>query len=200
MLSYQSEGKIKYIGLSEISSATLRRACKVVQVDCVQIEYSPFDLDIEGPEGTNLLATCRELGVSVVAYAPLGRGLLTGALNSKEAVSGEGDWRAMFPRFSEENFDANVKLVDQFKALAQNKGCTPAQLSIAWLLKQGEDIIPIPGTKRIKYLEENWGALQVQLTDADEAEIRNFVETAAVGGGRVPDDAKSQCYADTKEE
>ncbi|RYP67110.1 hypothetical protein DL771_007435 [Monosporascus sp. 5C6A] len=200
MAELKAEGKIGAIGLSEISSNTLRRACKVVQVDAVQIEYSPFERFIEGPEGTNLLATCRELGVAVVAYSPLGRGLLTGAVNSKESVLGEGDWRSMFPRFSGENLDANLKLADQFKTLAEKKGCTPAQLAIAWLLRQGEDIIPIPGTKRIKYLEENWGALQVQLTDAEVAEIRSFVETAEVAGGRYPDQYAAQLLVDTREE
>ncbi|RYO86800.1 hypothetical protein DL766_000160 [Monosporascus sp. MC13-8B] len=200
MAELKAEGKIKAIGLSEISSNTLRRACKVAQVDAVQIEYSPFERFIEGPEGTNLLATCRELGVAVVAYSPLGRGLLTGAIKSKESVSGEDDWRSGFPRFSGENLDANLKLANQFKALAEKKGCTPAQLALAWLLRQGEDIIPIPGTKRIKYLEENWGTLQVQLTDAEVAEIRSFVESAEIAGGRYPDRFAAQLLADTREE
>lgn len=187
------EGKIKYIGLSEVSSTTLRRACKIAHVDAVQMEYSSFDLDIEGPVGTDLLATCRELGVAVVAYSPLGRGLLTGAYTTQESLAHEGDFRSTLPRFSGANFEANVKLVSQFKALADRKGCTPAQLAIAWLLKQGEDIIPIPGTKRIKYLEENWGSLEVQLSDGEEKEIRNFVETAEIAGSRG-----EQGFADTE--
>lgn len=169
-------------------------------MDAVQIEYSPFDLDIEGATGTDLLATCRELGVTVVAYSPLGRGLLTGAFNSKESFSNEGDYRVMFPRFSGENFEANVKIVNQFKALADKKGCTAAQLAIAWLLKQGTDVIPIPGTKRIKYLEENWASLKVQLTDADEAEVRKLVEGTKIAGDRYIEAVKGQCYADTVEE
>ncbi|KAI1406983.1 putative aldo/keto reductase [Hypoxylon sp. FL1857] len=196
----KAEGKIKGIGLSEVSSTTLRRACKVAQVDAVQSEYSPFELAIEGPEGTNLLATARELGVAIVAYSPLGRGMLTGAFNKSESFANEGDWRAAFPRFSGENFAANVKLVNQFKSLADKKGCTPAQLAIAWLLKQGDDIIPIPGTKKIKYLEENWGALNVHLTDAESAEIRRFVETAKVAGARGPDGTEKTFFADTVEE
>jgi len=196
---YSSQGKIKYIGLSEVSSTTLRRACKIAHVDAVQIEYSPFDLQIEGLTGTNLLAACRELGVAIVAYSPLGRGLLTGAFSSKESISGEGDWRSLFPRFSGENFDANVKLVNQFKTVAEKKKCTAAQLAIAWLLKQGNDIIPIPGTKRIKYLEENWGALKVELSDADEKEIRALVENK-VQGDRTIQEALAQCFADTTEE
>lgn len=194
-----SEGKIKYIGLSEVSSETLRRACKVVHVDAVQIEYSPFILEIENSAGTNLLATCRELGVAIVAYSPLARGLLTGTLNSKESFSSEGDWRAIFPWFSEGNFDANMKLVNDFKALAEKKKCTPAQLSIAWLLKQGDEIIPIPGTKKVHYLEENWNSLKVQLTDGESMEIRKLVENK-VSGARTIEAALSQCYADTKAE
>jgi aryl-alcohol dehydrogenase-like predicted oxidoreductase len=100
-------------------------------VDAVQIEYSPFCLDIEGPAGTSLLATCRELGVAIIAYSPLGRGLLTGTLNTKDSFSGQGDWRSIFPRFSGENFDSNVQLVTRFKELADRKGCTAAQLAIA---------------------------------------------------------------------
>ncbi|RYC63883.1 hypothetical protein CHU98_g2300 [Xylaria longipes] len=168
------------------ASNTLRRACKVAHVDAVQIEYSPFDLDIEGPAGTGLLKACRELGVAVFAYAPLGRGLLTGAYTSPESVSGEGDMRGLYlPRFAGTNFEANVKLVGQFKALAASKGCTAAQLAIAWLLKQGDDIFPIPGTKKIKYLEENWGALKVQLTNEDEKIVRKFLENADIAGERV---------------
>jgi aryl-alcohol dehydrogenase-like predicted oxidoreductase len=134
-----------------------------------------------------------------VAYAPLGRGLLTGALNTKQSISGEGDYRAsLYPRFSDENFDTNVKIVKQLEAMAAKKGCTAAQLAIAWVLKQGPDFIPIPGTKRIKYLEENFGALKVELSDAEEAQMRTIV--APVAGERVPDFAKYQCYVDTAEE
>jgi aryl-alcohol dehydrogenase-like predicted oxidoreductase len=142
----------------------------------------------------------RELGVAVVAYSPLGRGLLTGAYTTKESISGEGDWRGMFPRFTGDNFDANVKLVSQFKELADKKGCTTAQLAIAWLMKQGEDIIPIPGTKKIKHLEENWGSLHVQLTGADEREMRNFVETAQIAGARTVDWSLPLCFTDTRDQ
>lgn len=193
-----SEGKIKYIGLSEVSSATLRRAYKVAPVDVVQVEYSPFVLDIEGAAGTDLLATCRELGVAVVAYSPLGRGLLTGAFHTHQSVLTDGDARSTnFPRFFAENIEKNAKLVAQFAELASKKGCTMSQLAIAWLLKQGDDIIPIPGTKKIKYLEENWGALDVQLTDEDETEIRKFVETAEVAGGRYTEGSMTFTFGDT---
>ena len=158
-------------------------------------------LDIEGPAGTDLLATCRELGVTVVAAMPLGRGLLTSTFASGEAVGDSKDMRPrVIPRFMEANRDKNVKLVSQFKALADKKGCTTSQLAIAWLLKQGDDIIPIPGTKKLKYLEENWGSLDVHLTDEDEAEIRHFVEAAEIAGHYMPPQFESYTFTDTKEE
>ncbi|OCL02830.1 putative aldo/keto reductase [Glonium stellatum] len=201
MAALKAEGKIKHIGLSEVSSATLRRACKIAHVAAVQMEYSLFSLDIERASGTNLLETCRELGVAVVCYSPLGRGLLTGAFTTKESISGANDARAaLFPRFSEENLEGNVKLVNHFKALADNKGCTTSQVAIAWLLKQGDDIIPIPGTKKIKYLEENWGSLDIHLTDDEEAEMRKFVESAEILGYRSTPAGIAFAFADTKEE
>jgi aryl-alcohol dehydrogenase-like predicted oxidoreductase len=184
---HDREGKIKYIGLCEVSSATLRRAVKIAHVDAVQLEYSAFVLDIETPAATDILATCRELGVAVVCYAPLGRGLLTTTFGNNEASDDKNDHReAAFPRFQGENRDANIKLVNQFKAIAEKHGCTTSQLALAWLMKQGDDIFPIPGTKKIKYLEENWGALDVHLTDDEENEIREFVKTAEVAGSRNP--------------
>lgn len=195
------EGKIRHIGLSEVSSATLRRAHKIAPVAAVQVEYSPFVRDIESTSGTNLLKTCRELGVAIVCSSPLGRGLLTGELTTRESISGPNDLRAThFPRFSEENFDLNVKLVSLFRALADKKGCTTAQLAIAWLLKQGDDVIPIPGTKKVKYLEENWQSLEVHLTDGDEEEIRKFVENAELAGYRSMPAGKYRAFVDTKEE
>lgn len=162
------------------------------------MEYSPFVLDIENEAGTNMLAACRELGVTMIPFAPLGRGLLTETFGKAEPLSDSADLRqAFFPRFQGENREKNVKIVNQFKALADKKGCTTSQLSLAWLLKQGDDIIPNPGTKRIKYLEENWGALQIHLTDEEEAEIRHFVETAEIAGSRQP---VKYGLIDTKEE
>ncbi|KAH8887905.1 Aldo/keto reductase, partial [Thozetella sp. PMI_491] len=185
LVELKEQGKIKYIGLSEVSSATLRRAYKVHPVDVVQIEYSPIFRDIEGPEGTDLLATCRELGVTVVAYSPLSRGMLTGAVTQASDISAEGDWRSTnFPIFSPDNLAGNAKLAAQFGEFAKRKGCTPAQLALAWLLKQGDDIIPIPGTKKVKYLEDNWGALQVQLSDQEVKEIRDFFESTDFAGKR----------------
>ena len=163
------QGKIKHIGLSECSSETLRRAYAVHPVACVQIEYSPFSLDIERDE-IGLLKTCRELGVAIVCYSPLGRGMLTGQIKSSDDFAAD-DFRRILPRFSQENFSKNLELVDKIAAIAKKKGCTPGQLTLAWILAQGEDFIVIPGTSKIKNLEENVAAVQVQLNKADLAKI-----------------------------
>jgi aryl-alcohol dehydrogenase-like predicted oxidoreductase len=136
-----------------------------------------------------------------VCYSPLGRGLLTGASTTKDSISGANDTRAThFPRFAQENLEANVKLVNQFKAFADKKGCATSQLALAWLLKQGDEIILIPGTKTIKYLEENCGSRDFHLTDEEEAEIRKFVENVEVAGYRSMPAGKAFAFADTKEE
>ncbi|KAK4182219.1 NADP-dependent oxidoreductase domain-containing protein [Podospora australis] len=200
----KEEGKIKAIGISECSSTTLRRASKVVQIDAVQVEYNPWDLDIENESGTHLLQTCRELGVTVFAYSPLGRGFLTGQVKSPDDFE-EGDCRKFIPRFSKENFGKNLEVVERLGEIASRKGCTPGQLALAWLIAQGGDIIPIPGTKRVKYLEENVGSVHVQLSEAEIKEIRETVESAEVLGSRmwtsfsdeVDDD--SLMYQDTPE-
>ena len=183
--------------MSEVSSASLRRAHAVHPISAVQIEYSPFTIDIESSD-IALLKTCRELGVAVVAYSPLGRGMLTGAYKSPADFE-EGDFRAYAPRFSEENFPKNLKLVDELNEIAKKKGCTPGQLSLAWLLAQGPDVIPIPGTKKIKYLEENLAALDVTLTSSEIAEIRKAVESAQVHGQRYPEKMMGALFADTPE-
>jgi len=184
-----------------VNSNTLRRAYKIATVAAVQMEYSPFLLDIEQPSGSSMLETCRELGVAVVCYSPLGRGLLTGTLTGRQSVTGANDLRAThFPRFGEENLEGNVKLVNQLKALAEKKGCTASQLTIAWILKQGNDMIPIPGTKKIKYLEENWNSLDVHLSDDEEVEIRKLVESFDILGFHSTPAAKIFDSADTKEE
>lgn len=161
----------------------------------MQIEYSPFATDIEQPN-IDLLKTCRELGVAIVAYSPLGRGFLTGAYRSPDDFE-EGDFRKFAPRFSKENFPKNLELVDGLVGLAKKKECTAGQLALAWLLTQGDDVIPIPGTKKIKYLEENLGALKVHLTKEDEKEIRGLVENAEVHGTRYPEQMVSALFADT---
>ncbi|RLM00061.1 hypothetical protein CFD26_103030 [Aspergillus turcosus] len=201
MVELQKEGKIKHIGVSSVSSATLRRACKVANVVAVQTEYCVFSRDIEGPTGTNLLATCRELGVAMVASCPLGRGVITSTFSKGEPVGDSDDRRPkVIPKFLEENRERNVKVASQFAALAEKKGCTVSQLALAWLLKQGNDIFAIPGTRRVKYLEENWGALQISLTDEEEAEIRAFAEKNEMAGGQVPDQFVEYLYRDTVEE
>lgn len=197
MAQLKKEGKIKYLGLSEVSSTSLRRAYKVHPISAVQIEYSPYATDIESPD-IELLKTCRELGVATVAYAPLGRGMLTGAYKSPADFE-EGDFRKFAPRFSEENFPKNLKLADEIGAIARKKNCTPGQLSLAWLMAQGEDIIPIPGTKKIKYLEENVGALKVELTEEENKEVRKAVEGAEIHGGRYPPAMAARLFSESPE-
>ena len=195
------DDKIRYIGLSEVSSTTLQHAYKIAPVAAVQVEYSPFERDTENAAGTDLLKICRKLGVSVVCYSRLGRGLPTGTFNAKESVSGANDLHGTyFPRFSQENIEMIAKLVERFKTFADKTGCATSQLAIAWLLKQGDDIIPIPRTKNIECLEENWGSLRIDLADDSETEIRKFVESVEMSGYRSTPSAKAPAFADTKEE
>jgi aryl-alcohol dehydrogenase-like predicted oxidoreductase len=185
MAELKKAGKVKYLGLSECSADTLRRACQVEHIDAVQIEYSPFTMDIEDPQ-IGLLAACRELGVAVVAYSPLGRGFLTGSLKSPDDFE-EGDFRRFAPRFSKENFPKNLKLVETIEKLAGEKGCTPGQLVLAFLMAQGGDIIPIPGTTKEKNFDENMGSLNVKISKSDDQKIRKAIEEAEVHGGRYPE-------------
>ncbi|KXT18216.1 hypothetical protein AC579_2880 [Pseudocercospora musae] len=195
MKKLKHEGKIKYLGLSECSSESLRRACKVEHIDAVQIEYSPFSLDIESPQ-IGLLKTCRELGVAVVAYSPIGRGMLGGTIRSPKDFE-EGDFRTFAPRFSEENFPKNLELVDRITELAQKKGVTPSQLTLAWILAQGDDFFPIPGTTNIDRLVENMGSLKIKISAEEEKEIRKACENATVSGGRYPEAFAKALFADT---
>ncbi|PVI01307.1 aldo-keto reductase, putative [Periconia macrospinosa] len=195
LVELKNEGKIQYIGISECSADTVRRAHAVHPVTAVQVEYSAFSLDIESKQ-IDLLRTCRELGVATVAYSPLGRGLISGQYTSPDDFE-DGDIRKWLPRFTKENFPKNLKLVDDLKAAAQKKGATTSQLALAWLLAQGDDIFPIPGTQRIERLEENIGSLNVKLTKDEEQEIRKAVESVEIGGGRYPDMLMDTCYADT---
>ncbi|KAF2166837.1 hypothetical protein M409DRAFT_54617 [Zasmidium cellare ATCC 36951] len=191
----KQEGKIKYIGLSECSSESLRRACKVEHIDAVQIEYSPFSLDIESEE-IGLLKTARELGVAIVAYSPIGRGMLGGQIRSPKDFE-EGDFRSFAPRFNEENFPKNLELVDKITAIAKKKNGTPSQLTLAWLLAQGDDIIPIPGTTNLDRLKENVESLKVKLTKEEEHEIRQACQNAEVSGHRYPEGFAKALFADT---
>lgn len=188
-------GKVKYLGLSEVSSETLRRAHKVHPISAVQVEYSPFALEIESQQ-IDLLKTCRELGVAVVAYSPLSRGMLTGAIKNPDDFA-EDDFRRLVPRFSKENFSKNLKLVDRIMEMAKAKGVTPGQLTLAWLMAQGEDIFPIPGTTKPDRLEENVASVKVQLTKEEEQSIRKACEEAEIIGTRYPEMYMQTCYADT---
>ncbi len=170
-------GKVRYLGLSEAAPETIRRAHALHPITALQTEYSLWSRDPEG----ELLATCRELGIGFVPYSPLGRGFLTGAITSPDDF-GEDDFRRDNPRFQGDNFAKNLKLVEAIKRLAADKSCTPAQLALAWVLAQGEDIVPIPGTKHTRYLEQNIGALDVHL-GREELEAINavFPRDAAAG-------------------
>jgi aryl-alcohol dehydrogenase-like predicted oxidoreductase len=171
------EGKVRYLGLSEVSAATLRRASAVHPIAALQSEYSLFT---RTPEKT-VLPACRELGTMLVAFSPLGRGLLTGKVKSREQLS-EGDYRKEMPRFAEENLQKNLALVEALEAMAAARNASAAQIALAWLLAQGKDILPIPGMKRQAHLQDNLGALQVQLTPDELAQLATI--SAAVHGQR----------------
>lgn len=177
------EGKIARIGLCEVSAATLRRAHAVHPVAAVQTEYSLWTRDVED----TVLPTCRELGVGLVAYSPLGRGFLTGRFQQGADLQ-EGDFRASLPRFRPENMATNRPLVDVIAALAEQKGCTAAQIALAWLLAQGEDIVPIPGTQRIQHLQDNWGALSVHLDEHELAHLEHAATALPVAGERYAEE------------
>ncbi|HKS42839.1 MAG TPA: aldo/keto reductase [Blastocatellia bacterium] len=182
MAELVKEGKVRYLGLSEASSETLRRAQLIHPIAALQTEYSLWSRDPED----DLLATCRELGIGFVAYSPLGRGFLTGQIKSFDDLA-EDDYRRHSPRFQGENFDKNLELVSRIDEMAKEKGCSPAQLALAWVMARGEDIIPIPGTKRRKYLEENAGALEVTLSEDDLRRIDEVAPKGVAAGTRYPE-------------
>jgi aryl-alcohol dehydrogenase-like predicted oxidoreductase len=172
------EGKVRHLGLSEASPATLERACAVHPIAALQTEYSLFYREPE----REILPACRRLGVGFVGYSPLGRGLLGGAIRKPEDMTPD-DWRLQSPRYQGENLARNVALVERVEAIARAKGCTSAQLAIAWALAQGDDIVPIPGTKRITYLEQNQAALDVELTAEDRAALDAVTPAGAAAAG-----------------
>jgi aryl-alcohol dehydrogenase-like predicted oxidoreductase len=182
MAKLVEQGKVRGIGLSEVSAATLRRAHAVHPITAVQSEYSLWTRDPEN----EVLATCKELGIAFVAYSPLGRGFLTGQIKRFEDFAAN-DFRRHAPRFQGENFDKNLALVDKIEEIAKEKNCTASQLALAWVMAQGEYIFPIPGTKRIKYLEENVGALQVKLDAKDIETIDAVLPKDAAAGLRYPE-------------
>jgi aryl-alcohol dehydrogenase-like predicted oxidoreductase len=176
------EGKVRYLGLSEASPQTLRRAAKIHPITARQTEYSLWTRDPED----EVLPTCRELGIGFVAYSPLGRGFLTGQFKTFDDLAAD-DYRRNSPRFQGDDFQKNLDLVRRVEDLAKQKGCKPSQLALAWVLAQGDDIVPIPGTKRRKYLEENVGALDVQLTPGDLRRIEEVFPRDATAGARYPE-------------
>jgi aryl-alcohol dehydrogenase-like predicted oxidoreductase len=174
-------GKVRHLGLSEAAPATIRRAAKVHRIAALQTEYSLWSRDVED----DILPTVRELDIGFVAYSPLGRGFLTGQFKTIDDLPAD-DFRRTAPRFQGENFRKNLELVKKIEELAAAKGCTPSQLALAWVLDQGDDIVPIPGTKRVKYLDDNLGAVNVRLTTDDLAQIDAIFPAGTASGERYP--------------
>lgn len=184
MAELVAAGKVRHLGLSEASAANIRRAAAVHPITALQTEYSLFTRDLED----EILPTIRELGIGLVPYSPLGRGILTGAITNESTLDPDDSRRsAYFPRLNGEALQANLKLVDEIGKIAADKGCTPGQLALAWVLAQGEDVVPIPGTKRVKYLEENVGAAAVELSASDLERLEAAVPRDAVQGERYGD-------------
>ena len=174
-------GKVRFLGLSEAGARTIRRAHEVHPISALQTEYSLWSRDVE----TEILPTVRDLGIGFVAYSPLGRGFLTGRFHKPEDLPAD-DWRRNHPRFQGENFARNLRLVEEVRRIASEKRCTPSQLALAWLLAQGRDVVPIPGTKHRKYLEENAGAERVRLTPDDLRRIAEVPPRGVAAGERYP--------------
>jgi len=182
MAELVKEGKVKYLGLSECSAKALRRAHAVHPISALQIEYSPFVLDIEDPK-IALLETARELGVTIVAYSPLGRGMLTGRYKSPADFE-EGDFRRTIPKYSAENFPKILDVVSRLQKIGEKHNATTGQVTLAWILAQGPEFVVIPGTKKIKYLEENLGASAIKLSTEEVAAVRRIAEESEIPGGR----------------
>ena len=178
------QGKVRYLGLSEAAPETIRRAVRVHPIAALQTEYSLWTRHVE----EEILPTCRELGVGFVPYSPLGRGFLTGRIRSQQDLL-ENDYRRVSPRFLEQNLAQNLALVARIEEIARERGVTPAQLALAWVLRQGDDIVPIPGTKRRAYLEENLGAIDVELTPQEAGRIGDAFSPGDVSGERYPEGA-----------
>ena len=176
------QGKVRYIGLSEAGAKTIRRAHLTYPVTALQSEFSLWTRDLEA----EILGVCRELGIGIVPYSPLGRGFLTGKVKKNDF--GDRDFRRMSPRFQGENFQKNLEIVHRVEEMAEEKHCTPAQLALAWVLAKGKDVVPIPGTKRRKYLDENLAALEISLTAADFARLDGIAPPGVAAGARYPDE------------
>ena len=176
-------GKVRHLGISEASAATIRKAHSVHTITAVQTEWSLWTRDVEA---NDVLATVRELGIGFVPYSPLGRGFLTGAITSLDDLAAD-DRRRTYPRFQGENFESNFAIVDAVKAIADTKGVTPAQLALAWVLAQGNDIVPIPGTRKVSRLEENLAALDITLSDTEITALNSAAPIGITSGERYPD-------------
>ncbi len=183
MADLVGQGKVRFLGLSEAAAQTIRRAHVVHPIAALQTEYSLWTRDVED----EILPTCRELGIGFVAYSPLGRGALTGKIKKVTDLA-ENDWRRQAPRFLGENFTRNLELVQRIESIAAEKGCHPSQLALAWVVAQGDDIVPIPGTKRRAYLEENLGALEVELTADDLGRLNAAAPLGVTQGTRYPEE------------
>ncbi|MBW8764744.1 MAG: aldo/keto reductase, partial [Geodermatophilales bacterium] len=192
MAELVEQGKVRHLGLSEASADSLRRAVAVHPITALQSEWSLWTRDLE----QEVLGVARELGIGIVPFSPLGRGFLTGAITSTDDF-GEDDFRRGHPRFTGEAFAANLRLVDEVRALAAEKGVTPGQLALAWVLAQGDDVVPIPGTKRRRYLEENVGAVAVQLSADDLTRLDAIAPPGVAVGGRYVN--ASYAYGDSTE-
>ena len=177
--AYETES---FLGLSDAAPATIRRAAKVHPISALQTEYSLWTRDVEA----EILPVCRELGIGFVPYSPLGRGFLTGKIQKLDDLAAS-DWRRNGPRFQEENFERNLAIVHRLEAMAQRKNCTPAQLPLAWVLAQGGDVVPIPGTKRRSYLGENVAALEIELTAEGLTEFDQVAPVGSTAGARFPE-------------
>ncbi|MBN1654213.1 MAG: aldo/keto reductase [Deltaproteobacteria bacterium] len=184
MVDLKKQGKIRYLGLSEAAPATIRRACKIAAVSALQTEYSLWTRDPED----EILAVCSELSIGFVAYCPLGRGFLTGRFRKADEF-GQGDWRPFWPRFQQENLQANTAMAEVIKNVAQDRGVTAAQISLAWLLAKGDNIVPIPGTRHIRYLEDNVAAVELELTPDEVKTLDQAFPKGATKGLRYPEPA-----------
>ncbi|KAJ7204999.1 NADP-dependent oxidoreductase domain-containing protein [Mycena pura] len=197
MAELVKEGKVKYLGLSECSAKALRRAHAVHPISALQIEYSPFFLDIEDPK-VALLKTARELGVTIVAYSPLGRGLLTGRYKSPDDFE-PGDFRLTIPKYSAQNFPKILDVVSRLQKIGEKHNATAGQITFAWILAQGPEFIVIPGTKQIKYLEENIEASKIKLSPEEIASVRRIAEESELPGGRYSADRMAGVLLDSPE-
>jgi len=186
MAELVKEGKVKYLGLSEASTQSIHKAFAVHKITALQTEYSIWTRDVEA----EILGTCRQLGISFVAYSPLGRGFLASRFKSTRDFE-ENDYRKNNPRFQGGNFEKNLQFLKKIEEISSEKNCTPAQLALAWVLAQGKDILPIPGTKRLKYLEENINALKIQLSDEDILRINEIAPPGSTAGTRYPEGGMS---------